>query len=480
MKHLLLTLGFLYLVNFAPAKVINYAIVSSDTTSADQSWVKVIDALADKHDSSKIFYFPEGKPEEVLEKLKASKPKYTCFVAKHGEITREWVSKIHQFTRRIDDDPYTDTLWGILTGYDAENALDIASTRKPLTIERVASGTEVALRHCVEGVWYCELNKGKIVQKNRGKEPVQLKGKIDSTEALAKTLTDFKAQLFVTSGHATERGWQIGFTYKNGYFKSKNGNLYGLDTNGKNIPIKSPNPKVYMPIGNCLMGHIDDQQAMALAWLKSAGVRQMLGYTVPTWYGYAGWGCLDYFVEQPGRYDFAEAFFANQHALIHRLETYFPGMAGKEILNPDQAPAMASKMKLSKNAELAGLRIQDGAGLLFDRDAVVFYGDPAWKAKMADGELAYEQSLIKKSSTYTFKLTPLKGAKSFEPININGSQRGWRPMVHHFEKRIKDIEIIDGKELKPVITDDFIMIPNPKICDPKKDYKVVFRATLDS
>ena len=99
---------------------------------------------------------------------------------------------------------------------------------------------------------------------------------------------------------------------------------------------------------------------------------------------------------------------------------------------------------------------------------------------MAGGELAYEQSLIKKSSTYTFKLTPLKGAKSFEPININGSQRGWRPMVHHFEKRIKDIEIIDGKELKPVITDDFIMIPNPKICDPKKDYKVVFRATLDS
>ena len=48
------------------------------------------------------------------------------------------------------------------------------------------------------------------------------------------------------------------------------------------------------------MGHIDGQQAMALAWLKTGGVRQMLGYTVPTWYGYAGWGCLDYFVEQPG------------------------------------------------------------------------------------------------------------------------------------------------------------------------------------
>jgi hypothetical protein len=36
---------------------------------------------------------------------------------------------------------------------------------------------------------------------------------------------------------------------------------------------------------------------------------------------------LDYFVEQPGRYTFVEAFFANQHSLIDRLETNFPGNA---------------------------------------------------------------------------------------------------------------------------------------------------------
>ncbi len=75
------------------------------------------------------------------------------------------------------------------------------------------------------------------------------------------------------------------------------------------------------------MGHIDGPDAMALAFMNSAGVRQMMGYTVPTWYGYGGWGCLDYFVEQPGRYTFVEAFFANQHALIDRLETNFPDLA---------------------------------------------------------------------------------------------------------------------------------------------------------
>ena len=45
----------------------------------------------------------------------------------------------------------------------------------------------------------------------------------------------------------------------------------------------------------------------------------MAGYTELTWYGYSGWGMLDYCVEQPGRYTCAEAFAASQAALIHRL-----------------------------------------------------------------------------------------------------------------------------------------------------------------
>jgi hypothetical protein len=103
-----------------------------------------------------------------------------------------------------------------------------------------------------------------------------------------------------------------------------------LDTVGQRKDVNSPNPKVYLPIGNCLMGHVDGPDAMALAWMNSAGVVQMAGYTVPTWFGYMGWGLLDYFVEQPGRYTYAEAFFANQQALIHRLVTEFPALVGEK------------------------------------------------------------------------------------------------------------------------------------------------------
>jgi hypothetical protein len=467
---------FLSVIASAIAEPGSYAILSSQSTAADPQWGRVIARLSARHNTGTIISFPDGQPRAALEKLRAAHPRYTCFVARHKEVTRGFVTQIHQMCRILDDDPYADTIWGILTGYDAANAEDIAATDKPLIIERVASGTEVALEQCREGVWYCELKQGRMVKKKPGAKPLEEAGPADTTSALAATLTDYKAQLFVTSGHATERGWQIGFRYRNGSFKSADGRLFGVDTAGKRIDINSPNPKVYMPIGNCLMGHIDGQDAMALAWLKSAGVRQMLGYTVPTWYGYAGWGCLDYFVEQPGRFSFSEAYFANQHALIHRLETCFPEIAGAVLDDPNGAGKLRAKIKDTPASKAAGLGAQDAVGLLFDRDAVVFYGDPAWDARLARGDCAYGQEFSGKDGKYTFLIKPRWGAKSFEPVNTNGSQRGGRPMVEYFPTRLKNIRIIEGSELNPVVTDDFILVPSPRKYDAQRAYKVVFTA----
>ena len=451
----------------------DYVVVVSQATRQDADWAKVVDALVAKHQAEVVSY--DKQVSESLPALQKAFPRYVCFVATSAEAGRQMVADVHRLTRKLDDDPYTDVLWGILTGYDAANALQIAKENEPLVIKRVASGTELAMDRVAEGVWYCELEQNRMVRKVAGEEAKQDKGPSDTTKALAETLTDYKADLFVTSGHATERDWQIGFRYRNGTFQSKAGELYGVDTKGQKIPIHSDNPKVYLPIGNCLMGHIDGPDAMALAFMKSAGVRQMVGYTVPTWYGYSGWGCLDYFVEQPGRYTFAEAFFANQHALIERLETNFPDMA-KLDTPPGSFPR--AKGSLTDVAKKAGLTAQDGVGLLHDRDVVALYGDPAWEAKMAPGKLSYQQSLTEVAAgVFAFDVKPLLAEKSFEPVNKNGAQRGWRPIVQLLPKRIKDVEILAGKELSPVITDDFILIPNPKVCDPTKTYRVEFKAT---
>ncbi len=449
-----------------------YAIVVSKATAGDGAWKEVVGALKDKYEGAVVIEY-EKNVGEALGGLKKAFPKYTCFVAKPSEAGRAFVADVHRMTRKLDGDPYTDTIWGVLTGFDAANALRIAKAKKPLVIKKVASGTELAMDRVVEGKWYCELVKNKMVTKDKGGKAVVGKCPTDTTKLLAETLTKYGADLFVTSGHATERNWQIGFRYRNGYFVSKGGQLFGRNTKGELFSIKSDNPKVYLPIGNCLMGHIDGKDAMALAWLNSAGVNQMIGYTVVTWYGYGGWGCLDYFVEQPGRYTFAEAFWVNHQALLHRMEKYFPEAAR---LNPAPGTMRGVKVVCGANALAAKLRVMDGRGLLFDRDVVAFYGDPAWRATMAKGKVSYGQKLVEKDGVYTLTISPRVGEDSFKPVNMNGSQRGWRPIVEVLPHRVKEIEILKGKELGAVVADDFVLVPNPKVVKEGKKYEVVFRA----
>ncbi|QDU57144.1 hypothetical protein [Aeoliella mucimassa] len=418
----------------------DYVVVVSQATSDDAAWKQVVDTLVEKHEATVVTY--TDSLEQAKATLVESHPRYTCFVAQSKEATKEFVAAVHQLTREYDDDPYTDTRWGILTGYDADSALAIAKTTEPLVIRKVASGTEVALEMCHEGKCFDELVKGKLVVKQPDGEAELTEGPADSTKALVDTLNDYQPDLFVTSGHATERNWQIGFRYQNGYFLSKAGQMVGRDTAGDIHEVDSPNVKVYLPIGNCLMGNIDGPDAMALAWMNDAGVRQMIGYTVPTWFGYAGWGCLDYFVEQPGRYTFNEAFLANQLALVHKLET----------------------------------TNEDRRGLEYDRDTLAFYGDPAWEARMQSADCAYDQQLTVDGDVYTLRITPARGAKSFEPVNTNGSQRGYRPIIAFLPERMQEATVLTGADLNPVVTDDFVLVPNPRTVEEGRVYEVVFKA----
>ncbi|MCA9270207.1 MAG: hypothetical protein KDA41_17115, partial [Planctomycetales bacterium] len=456
----------------AQATASDYAVVVSKTTYNDPAWREVADALAARHDGQVVQF--ADSVDDAKAALAKSHPRFTCFVATPAEAGRDFVAQVHRLTRLYDADPWTDTQWGILTGYDAANALAIAKTERPLVVKKVASGTEVALDACTQGVWYDELVKGKTVEKKPAGKPSLGAGPADTTRALADTLSDYQADLFVTSGHATERDWQIGFTYRNGSFRSKAGKMYGVATSGERFEIASDNPKVYLPIGNCLMGHIDGPDAMALAWMNSCGVRQMAGYTVPTWYGYGGWGLLDYFVEQPGRYTLSEAFIANHQALLHRLYAAAP-----QTQEADPPPGGSVRVsKVADAGQALHVTAQDVTGLLHDRDVVAFYGDPAWEARMAPapGALAYDQTLTELGGVYTLTITPRRGEDSFKPVNTNGAQRGWRPIVAFLPRRIGPAELIAGGDLQPLIADDFVLVPNPRECDPSRAYVVKFRA----
>ncbi len=456
---ILLLLGSVLVVVAAPSP--SYVVAVSGRTARDPEWRAVVDRLKAKH-HAEVFTW-EKSPHELLPRLRKAMPRYTCFVATPSEATREFVQNIHRFTRRLDDDPYTDTLWGILTGFNASNALAVAAETEPLTVHKVGAGTEVALDRCESGTWFCELRKGHMVEKSNGAAAAR-QVEPDTTRALVELMNQGAPDLWVTSGHATERDWMIGFRYRNGFWKSRAGQLFGEDTRGARIDVHSANPKVFLPVGNCLIGHIDGPDAMALAYMNSAGVRQMPGYVLPTWYGYQGWGLLDYFVEQPGRFTLTESFHANNRALVHRLLTCFPGAEKVERVDERGRPDGATLPAPAAGARAAGLTIQDARGLLFDRDNVAFYGDPAWEARMASGKLNWEQTLtVGADGTHTFSINPRAGADSWKAVNRNGSQRGGRPIVQFLPRRIDTarVKVLAGMELKPVIADDFLLVPLP-------------------
>lgn len=405
-------------VSGAWADAASYVVVASEAAYADDDWKGVIKALKDKHEARLITY--SKSVGEALKALTEAFPRYVCFVARPEEAGRDFVRDAHVLTRKLDSDPYTDAIWGVITGYDAGDALRIVRCKEPLIAARLLTGTVGSpLDQYDEGMMFNELKADVVWRKSNGGQIEQKSCPTDTTKMIVDAFNEYQPDVFITSGHATERNWMIGYGYRNGYLKCKDGRLYGQDSQGKRYDIDSPNPKVHLAVGNCLIANIPDRQCMALALMRSAGVYQMVGYTVPTSYGYGGWGVKDYFSElQAGRFTLAEAHYVNNLALIYELEKR--GLNSVEVGRP---------------------------GLRGDRDVVVLYGDPAWEARMAPRELPWTQTLEAKGGRYTFTITANETAD-------------WdnRPVIELLPHRVRNVRLVEGAEHKPVITDNFILV----------------------
>ena len=180
----LLGVGALTVVT-APAA--DYAIVVSRSTQADRDWGRVVEVLKEKHKGAVVVF--DASAEEALPKLRELLPRFACFVARPGEVEHRFVAQVHRLTRKLNDDPYPDCFWGILTGYDAANALRLAEHQEPITVRKVVAGTEILLDMSEEGRWYSEVEAGHWTRKEKGGEQDALSGSSDTTEALVNALT---------------------------------------------------------------------------------------------------------------------------------------------------------------------------------------------------------------------------------------------------------------------------------------------------
>lgn len=451
-----------------------YAVVSSAVTC--EKWKKPIDDLFSKYDKAwpgrvKIVQH-DGDLSGALPELQKLRPSFCCFVAMHTECSSDFVRSVHMLTRRIDPtNAYTDTVWGILTGGCEDDVLFSICQKSPLVVRRVMGGTVVNLSKCESGLWYSEGEQSVVFKKRRGCSDV-LKEECppDATEELAMELCksrsiehDEGVDMMVTSGHATESDWNIGYSFKSGQFVPRNGLLYGLTLDNRFIPIaNNGSPKIYSAAGNCLMGHIDGDNCMALAWMHSAGIVQMTGYIVPTWFGYAGWGVHKYFFNNPGTMNFSEAFFANQQSLLAKLETEYP-----DALDEEQFTGVN--------------RSSECMGLLHDQDKVAFYGDPAYDARLlhAESEVDYTTTLSQLNADtlpprwtkWEIKITTRCHGQFNCPTPDDKLTSFGRPPVYVFPCTMKEVRVLEGKA---IINCRFILLPLFGKYKPGQIHRAVF------
>ena len=443
-----------------PAWAADYVVIVSQATSADAPWRAVADGLAKKHGGEVMEC--KQSPLELRERLAGEHaPRWLAWVARPQELGAGPVAVMHRLSRALDGDPYTDCRWGIVTGGSAEVAARVVAEEKPLVVREVGGGTSFASECVTSGRWFSEFKAGEVWVKPAGGKASLVAGEADSVPAIVRFLNEGKPDCFITSGHASEHDWQPGYGFRDGTFAAKHGTLTGMALDGSTHPVHSPNPKIFLAVGNCRAGNIPaSDDCMMLAWIGSAGVRQSIGYTVNTWFGYAGWGVLDYFLEQPGRFTLAEAWLANDHALVWQL-----GQLDKSLL--------------TKNVE-PGTTVGNGtaAGLLHDRDVTAFYGDPKWEARMAPGPLRWRETLTENPvGEFTWKIIPQAGRETFATVDSNGSTRGGRPLIVFLPRRLAAPVLLEGASWKPLLADDFVLLPNPGTAtDPPTEIVIRFRA----
>ena len=334
-----------------------------------------------------VTYNDQDGIRSCLTELSKLKPSFCCFLTHHSECGKEYVQYVNQLTRAIDPSvPYSDTIWGILTGLVEEDIL-FTLKQEPLTVKRTVGNCPIDLEKFDAGVWFSEFEKGVAFRKDTGmSKPVQEVCTGDTTALIVEELSTEREEeekgvdMVITSGHATERDWNIGYAFKSGKFRCHAGQLYGCELSGSKIDVKrTRSPKIFSAAGNCLMGHVSDENCMALGWMHSASVVQMVGYVVPTWFGCGGWGVHKYFINNPGSLTFAEAFFANQQSLLHELHSKYERHVGTTLEDHERVYQRCFGTDKSVGESIP----RECVGLLYDCDNVAFYGDPAWEARLA-------------------------------------------------------------------------------------------------
>ena len=401
-----------------PQRGYSYAVVISKAAYADAGWKTVADSLVKihgTHGDAQIFTWASAVTD-VKTDLAAFKPDYIGYIARPAtECNAAFIVAVSRMSRALDEDPYGDAVWGIITGYEAADAVRAISESLVVKTVLAASNNlsyEPPIQRFYQGIGmtcdsYTTTNylfpgkSGKIYTENKRPEGEQDRIKLVAKWLNAPSVTfEIAGQgtmtgpvdCFITGGHGNVNLWQCHYSDPGteGYMQSSGGKLTGAPYSGGSIAINSPTPKIFWCATNCLMGNPNSKDNVVYAAFHSGHAVQMFGFVNNASGGdeFASWGVYDRVTKSAGTFTLAEGFFlANNDAQF-------------ELENP--------------TGEMTNSLVK-----LF-MDSTVFYGDPAGNVRfsdLGDSAKAYREELTitpGANGTATFSYTYTMVAHNLE------------------------------------------------------------------
>ena len=470
----------------------DYLVVTGPEIQQDQAWQKVAETLAERHQAQIVSY--DGNLANLLPVLKEHRPRYVALVEKPEQLGKQYVMELNRLSRQVDDDIYADFLWGIITGYDADAAQRMVDhAAEPLVVKDAMSTiTELEsakwfdryawLDDHREGVWGEKKSPAdKVVYHQLPLTPKKMRnGKMrdraDAQEEMQKFYEFYETynpDLIVTAAHATERNLEMPFSLGN--VKPKDGKLYMDLAAGPRFLPQTGKRKIYLPIGNCLIGNVNNtKESMAIAWMNHGNAATFVGYVVPTWYGRNGWGGLKYWLTTPGRYTAAEAFYLNQQDMLYQLAQWGDCMTTMQFPFGDK-----KYMELGEKMVTDSLQSEctlDQLGFFHDRDVLAFYGDPKWNVRLQEiaqendftvtNEIKGKQCIVTITTHENFSLERMQGDHFKEEHVLD------LPFNYFFPQRLNHPRLAEGQEWEAAVDENFLLVYHPNF-EAGKTYQIV-------
>lgn len=429
---------------------LSYTILISQKTAQSPDWQPVVTALLKKYPQAHVAELSELSESEIAAALRCGKARHAALIARPEEVNRVLFLNIHRASRQLDDDMWGDCICGVITGASPTDALRIAAASEPLVMKRLLATTNVDHTRFEHSYCITDWTGAPVREQSGYTEPSHIlyspeteEGKKVLTDGLqtlfAHQLETQRPQLIITSSHATQFNLEMPFSY--GLIFPANGRYYQASPADMNefrrvlgaayrlrhdvaeqwVELKQKNPitpdgeaRVWLAAGNCLFGDAyNTGNSMAATALSAYTCNQIVGYTVPSWYGEGGWGTMGSLLSNAEGTSLSEAWFINNQFLLNRTCEIDPRLLSIRFDEPEFFGRGQGKMLnaiMTARIPLKQETLKDSLGLIHDRDVVAFYGDPAWRA-VVNEENTKPSFKVTWNNSSSFTISSEKGGK---------------------------------------------------------------------